>query len=66
MGRLAHAFLAAGDDDVGITEGDGLGAQGHRTQARAAQLVDAVGGALDRNAGGDGGLAGRVLARPRR
>ena len=43
---------------------DRLIAERHRAQARAAQLVDAPGRALDRNAGGDRGLPRRVLALP--
>src|SRR3546814_11014353 len=35
--------------------------QGDGAQARTAKLVDAEGGALDRDAGVDGGLAGGVL-----
>ena len=50
--RLAHALLAAGDDDVGGAERDLLGAERDRAQARAAQLVDAPGGRIDRDAGG--------------
>ncbi len=63
--RLAHALLAAGDDDPGVAFEDLLGAQRHRPQARAAELVQAPGRALDRHAGGDGRLARRPLARPR-
>ena len=37
-------------------------AERDRAQAGAAQLVDAPGRAFHRNAGGDRGLAGRVLA----
>ena len=46
--RLAHAFLAAGDDDVGIAVADRLIAERHGAQPRAAQLVDPVGGDLER------------------
>src|SRR5262249_1998752 len=60
--RLAHAFLAAGDDDLAVAELDRLRTQRHRAQARAAELVDGIGRLLDRAAGGDGRLAGRVLA----
>ena len=45
---------------------DLLRGERHRAQAGAADLVDPEGGALDRDAGGDGGLAGRVLALRRR
>ncbi len=61
MRGLAHAFLAAGDDDVAVTQHDRLIAQGHGAQTGAAQLVDAIGRAFDRDAGVDGGLTGRVL-----
>ena len=58
----AHGFLAAGDDDFGIAVEQRLIAERDRAQARAAELVDAPGRALHRDAGGDRGLAGRVLA----
>ena len=60
--RHAHRFLAAGDDDVAVAVHDRLVAKRNGAQARAAQLIDAPGRAFDRNAGGDRGLAGRVLA----
>ena len=62
MGRKAHALLAAGDDDVGVTRGDLLRAERDGPQARAAHLIDAPGGGLFRNAGGDCRLTRRVLA----
>ena len=62
VGRLAHALLAAGDDDVGVAQLDGLVAQRDAAQAGATELVDLVGGALDRDAGLDRRLARRVLA----
>ena len=49
--RLAHRFLAAGDHDLGIAVEDRLVAERDRAQARAAELVDAPGRALDRDAG---------------
>ena len=55
-------LLAARDHDLGIAVEDRLIAERHRAQARAAQLVDAPGRDLDRNAGRDRGLTGRVLA----
>ena len=58
----AHGFLAAGDDDFGIAVEQRLIAERHRAQAASAELVDAPGRAFHRNAGGDRGLAGRVLA----
>ncbi len=54
--------LAAGDDDFRIAVEQRLVAQRHRAQARTAQLIDAPGGAFHRDAGGDRGLTGRVLA----
>ena len=59
--RLAHAFLAAGDDNGTVAELDGLGTQGHRAQPRSAKLVDAVSRLFERNPGPDSGLAGRIL-----
>ena len=60
--RLAHRFLATGDHDVAVAVEDGLVAERHRPQPRAAELVHTPRGALDRNAGIDRGLPGRVLA----
>ena len=48
---LAHGFLAAGDNDLGIAIENGLVAERNRAQARAAELVDAPGRAFDRDAG---------------
>ena len=62
--RHAHRFLAAGDHDLAVAVEDRLIAERDRAQAGAAELVDAPGRALDRDAGGDRGLAGRVLALP--
>ena len=62
MRSHAHGFLAAGDNDLGITVEQRLIAERNRAQARAAELVDAPGRAFHRDAGGDRGLAGRVLA----
>src|SRR5260221_59620 len=59
--RHAHRFLAARHHDVGIPVEEGLVAEGDRAQARAAQLVDGPGRALDRDAGRDRCLPGRVL-----
>ena len=53
MRRLAHALLAAGDDDLGRAVCDLLGAERDRAQARAAKLVHAPGRAIDRDAGVD-------------
>ena len=60
--RLAHALLPAGDDDLGIAVADRLIAERHGAQPRAAELVDAVGGRLEGDAGGDRRLPRRVLA----
>ena len=60
--RHAHGFLAAGDHDVAVAVEDRLVAERDRPQAGAAELVHAPGRALDRDAGGDRGLPGRVLA----
>src|SRR6516225_7246544 len=60
--RLAHAFLTASDDDLGIAVADRLIAERYSTQARAAELVDPISRYLIGDAGGDCGLAGRVLA----
>ena len=62
MGAERHAFLAAGDDDLGVAAQDVLGAERDRAQTRTADLVDAPGGRFDRQAGLDMRLAGRVLA----
>ena len=59
--RLGHALLAAGDHDPAVALPDRLKAERHRAQARAAQLIDAPGWHLDRNAGVDRSLARRVL-----
>src|SRR5262249_27893333 len=50
-----------GDHDVGITVEDRLVAERHRTQTRAAQLVNSPGRTFNRDAGRDRGLASRVL-----
>ena len=62
VGGKAHALLAAGDDDGRVAGLDRLGGEGDGAQARAADLVDAPGGDLLRDAGGHRGLAGGVLA----
>src|SRR6185312_10022602 len=59
---LAHRLLAAGDHDVAVAVEDGLIAERDRPKPRAAELVHAPGRAFDRDAGGDRGLPGRVLA----
>ena len=62
MGGHAHGFLAARHHDAAVAIADRLGAQRHGTKARAADHVDAPGGGADGKAGGNGRLAGRVLA----
>ena len=62
VGCLAHAFLSAGDDHVRLAELDGLEALRDGTQARAADLVHEVGGAVLGDAGGQQCLACRVHA----
>ena len=59
MGRLAHAFLSAGHDDLGIAELQRLITQGDRAKARAANLIDPKGRGLEGNTCGDRGLDGR-------
>jgi hypothetical protein len=60
--RLAHALLTAGDDDLAVAVADRLIAEGDGAQPRAAELVDAIGGDLERDTGADRGLPRRVLA----
>ena len=62
MGGERHAFLPTRNHDVGVARTDRLSRQGDSAQAGAAQLVDADGGPLDRDARIDGGLPRRVLA----
>ncbi len=64
--RLTHALLPAGDDDRRIAVADRLVAERHCPQPRPAELVDAIGGHLDGNAGADRGLPCRVLTLARR
>jgi hypothetical protein len=52
------------DHDLGIAVEDRLVAERDRAQPGAAELIDAPGRALDRDAGRDRGLPGRVLALP--
>jgi hypothetical protein len=66
MRRHAHGFLAARDHDVGIAVEDRLIAERDGAQTRAAQLIDAPGRALDRDAGTNRGLPRRILALTRR
>src|SRR5690606_2336407 len=66
MGRQAHVLLAAGNNDGGGAGHDLLSTERHGTQTRSANLVYAPSRRFDREARGDGGLAGRVLASTRR
>ena len=60
---LAHALVPAGDHHVVVANPDGLVAERHRAQPGPAELVDTVGGALDRDSGVHRGLPGGVLPR---
>src|SRR6516225_340803 len=62
VGRLAHALLTASDDDLGIAVADRLIAESHGAQSGPAELVDPISRRLVGDAGGDCGLAGRILA----
>ena len=62
MRGLAHALLATGGDNVGVTTGDLLHTERHGAKAGAAQLVHAPGRAFGGDTGIDGSLAGGVLA----
>jgi hypothetical protein len=59
---LAHALLAAGDDDLGVAAQHRLHGQMHGAQAAAADLVDGHGRHLVRQPGVERGLPRRVLA----
>src|SRR5690606_2563853 len=59
--RLAHAFLAAGEDDVGRAELNLLRPERNRPEARSAELVHAPGRAINGDAGRDRGLPRGVL-----
>ena len=62
MGRHAHGLLTASHDDLGVAVEDCLVPERDGAQARAAQLIDAPRGALDRDAGANRSLASRVLS----
>ncbi len=59
---VAHAFLAAGDDDVGGARGEQIMAEHGGLQARAADLVDGGASHTQRQACAQRGLARRGLA----
>ena len=60
--RLAHALLAAGDDDIRVTELDRLHAHGDRPKAGAAELIDLHCRCFNRDARVDRSLACGILA----
>jgi hypothetical protein len=62
MRRQAHAFLAAGDHDLGISVADRLEAERHGAEPRPAELVDLKSRLLIGNARRNRRLARRVLA----
>lgn len=62
MGCAGHRFLPAGDDDVEFAGADELVSEGDGVDAGQAHFVDAQGGDVHGDAGGDGGLAGGHLA----
>ena len=62
MGRRAHVFLAAGNDDVGVAAPYGLGRQMRGLEAAAANLVDGEAGYGVGKAGLDKRLSRRILA----
>ena len=62
VGCAGHRFLPAGDDDVEFSGADELVGEGDGVDAGEAHFVDAQGGDVHGDAGGDGGLAGGHLA----
>ena len=62
VGSLAHAFLATGNHQLGITAANGLDRHMHRLQSRATYLVDRHCRYRCGDAGVDGRLACRILA----
>ncbi len=61
MGGPRHVLHAAGDDNIGIAQHDGLGGKHDGLHAGSAQLIDGEGGLGDGDAAPDGGLAGDTL-----
>ena len=59
--KQRHAAAAARHHDLGVARGDLLRRQGHRPEARAAELVDSEGRSLHRDAGRHRRLPRRVL-----
>jgi len=66
MRGLAHAFLSARHDDVGLIELQRLVAHRDRAQPRATELINAQGRRLVGNARRHGRLPRRILSRTRR
>src|SRR4051794_30192796 len=66
VGRLTHAFLATGDDDVGIAHPDRLEAKSDGAQPGTAELIDAIGGFFNGDASVARRLTSRVLSGSRR
>ena len=62
IGGVRHGLHAAGYDDFGVAEGDGLGAERDRFEAAAADHVEGHGGYCVGEASAQGGLPGGVLA----
>ncbi len=62
--RIEQAVVQHRIDEGLVAGGDGLRPEGHRLQSRAAHLVDGERRDLDRHAGVDAALAGRVFAEP--
>ncbi len=62
MRRLAHAFLTAGNNQLGIAATNGLNRHVHGFEAGTADLVDGDGWHARWQAGINAGLARRVLA----
>ena len=62
MVRLAHALLTTGNNDVSCACLDLLCAQRDSPESGAADLIDAPGWCVNRNAGTDRCAAGRSLA----
>ncbi|MCY1231456.1 hypothetical protein D9M72_439060 [compost metagenome] len=63
--RPGHGFLTAGDDDGGVTAADHAGGVDHGCEAGKAHFVDSDRGDVPADAGADGALPRRVLARSR-
>src|SRR5918994_1657147 len=62
MGRLAHAFAPASDEELTITGANRLGGQDHGFEAGATDFVDACRSHTGGQPAIDGTLSGDVLA----